>query len=60
MANPEIFDVEEGHVAALQGPGLGIEMNEALIREVSARHVEKYPAWRNPVWRGEDGSLREW
>lgn len=57
MANPEIFDVKDGHVTALQGPGLGIEMNEELIREVSARYVEK---WRNPVWGGVDGSLREW
>lgn len=57
MANPEIFDVKDGHVTALQGPGLGIEMNEELIRKVSARYVEK---WRNPVWGGVDGSLREW
>jgi galactonate dehydratase len=78
MANPEIFDVKDGHVAALQGmfsqydmsincsqcltlgPGLGIEMDEMKIREASAKYVENHPAWRNPVWRGKDGSLREW
>lgn len=77
MANPEIFDVKDGHVALLQGfslnayvvsffeplspgPGLGIEMDELKIREASAKYVENHPAWRNPLWRGKDGSLREW
>lgn len=41
------------------GPGLGVEINEALVREAAAKHsTEK--AWRNAVWKGEDGSLREW
>lgn len=77
MANPEIFDVKDGHIALLQGlffqwvycllvdssspgPGLGIEMDELKIREASAKYVENHPAWRNPLWRGKDGSLREW
>ncbi|KAF9460017.1 enolase C-terminal domain-like protein [Collybia nuda] len=60
MLNPEIFDVKDGHVALLKGPGLGIEMDELKIRDASARYVENHPAWRNPVWRGKDGSLREW
>ncbi|TFK32324.1 enolase C-terminal domain-like protein, partial [Crucibulum laeve] len=60
MVDPNIFKVENGHVAALQGPGIGIDINEQLVREMSTRYVEKYRAWRNPAWRGEDGSLREW
>ncbi|KAF8155964.1 enolase C-terminal domain-like protein [Crassisporium funariophilum] len=59
MLNPEVFDVKDGHVAVLQGPGLGIIVNEALVREVSAAYMEE-KAWRNPVWRGEDGTVREW
>jgi len=38
------------------GPGLGIEINEELVREAAAVAVP----WSNPVWRGPDGYLREW
>jgi galactonate dehydratase len=43
-----------------QGPGLGIEINEELVRSMSKEYVEHYHAWRNPVWRGQDGTVREW
>ena len=41
------------------GPGLGIEINEALVREAAAKHLKEQP-WRSPAIRGEDGCLREW
>ena len=41
------------------GPGLGIEINETLVRETAARYVNEKP-WRNEVWSGPDGSFREW
>jgi galactonate dehydratase len=47
---------KEGHVAIPTGPGLGIEMNEEAIREASKRGH----AWKNPVWRHDDGSFAEW
>ncbi|WP_343699413.1 galactonate dehydratase [Caulobacter sp.] len=56
MTNPEVFDVTDGMVAALQGPGLGVEIDEAMVREAA----KDAPTWRNPVWRGQDGSVREW
>ena len=56
LRNPEVFDVREGMVEALTGPGLGVEIDEAAVRD-AARAA---PAWRNPVWRGRDGSIREW
>lgn len=56
LHNPQVFDVHDGMVAALQGPGLGVEIDEAKVRE-AARNA---PTWRNPVWRGRDGSIREW
>jgi galactonate dehydratase len=56
MRNPEVFDVRDGMVAALQGPGLGVEIDEAMVREAA----KDAPTWRNPIWRGEDGSVREW
>ncbi|KAL0959878.1 hypothetical protein HGRIS_011547 [Hohenbuehelia grisea] len=60
MSNPSVFDIVDGHVAVLQGPGLGIEINEGLVRETSAKYIAEQKPWRNPVWRGEDGSVREW
>lgn len=56
MHNPEVFDVRDGMVAALSGPGLGVEIDEEKVRRLS----HDCPPWRNPVWRGPDGFLREW
>ncbi len=56
LADPGVFAVEGGSVAALTGPGLGVEIDEEKVRSV-ARDPHR---WRNPVWRGADGSLREW
>jgi galactonate dehydratase len=56
MTNPQVFDVVAGAVAVLDGPGLGVEIDEPAVRE-AARTPHR---WRNPVWRGPDGSLREW
>lgn len=46
----------EGHLAIPQGPGLGIEIDEAAVR----RADEHRHRWRNPVWRHDDGSFAEW
>ncbi|EIN08310.1 enolase C-terminal domain-like protein [Punctularia strigosozonata HHB-11173 SS5] len=59
LVDPSVFAIKNGFVEALYGPGIGIEINEALVRETSESYV-KEKAWRNDVWRGEDGSLREW
>jgi galactonate dehydratase len=56
LKNPDVFRVQEGMVEALQGVGLGVEIDEARVRE-AARTSH---GWRNPVWRGPDGSIREW
>ncbi|KAJ4473134.1 enolase C-terminal domain-like protein [Lentinula aciculospora] len=59
MANPEVFTVENGYVDALQGPGIGVEIDEDRVRKASEIYM-KHTSWRNPLWRGEDGSLKEW
>ncbi|PIL23110.1 hypothetical protein GSI_14419 [Ganoderma sinense ZZ0214-1] len=41
------------------GPGLGIEVDEALVREAASKHASE-KAWRNVVWTGPDGALQEW
>ncbi|WP_033921992.1 galactonate dehydratase [Sphingomonas sp. 37zxx] len=54
--NPHLFDVSDGCVDIPQGPGLGVDIDEAAVREMA-----KDPhRWRNPAWRGEHGELREW
>lgn len=45
-----------GYVEFPQGPGLGIALDEARIRESAGQPI----AWRNPVWRLSDGSVAEW
>ncbi|KAL6302691.1 enolase C-terminal domain-like protein [Sparassis latifolia] len=59
LVDPSIFAIKDGYVEALQGSGLGIEINEALVREYAAKYSSDDP-WKNAVWTGEDGSLREW
>jgi galactonate dehydratase len=57
LQNPEIFTVADGMVPALAGVGLGVEIDEDRVRAAAA---EMTAGWRNPIWRGPDGSFREW
>lgn len=50
------FHVEDGYLPIPQGPGLGIEVDEAVVEERSRQGHD----WRAPVWRHEDGSISEW
>ena len=56
VSNREVFAYENGMVAIPTRPGLGIEVNEAYVRERAAEGHR----WRNPVWRHADGSFAEW
>jgi galactonate dehydratase len=58
IKNKDDFKVENGMVNALSLPGIGIEVDEQLVRK-AAKESEGF-SWRNPVWRGPDGSIREW
>lgn len=56
LVDPAVFRFEAGSFARPQGPGLGIALDERLIREVDkAGH-----AWRSPLWRHADGGFAEW
>lgn len=46
----------DGHIARSDAPGLGITVDEAAVRRADATGH----AWRNPVWRHDDGSFAEW
>ena len=56
LADPTVFHYQAGYVPRLTGPGLGIEINEAKVREMAAIGHR----WRNPLWRTEDGVVTEW
>ncbi|MGJ7908749.1 galactonate dehydratase [Actinopolyspora sp. H202] len=56
LVDPSPFRFDEGHVAAPQAPGLGIEIDEAKVREAA----ERGHRWRSPVWRDSDGAFTEW
>jgi galactonate dehydratase len=56
ITNKDVFRYEDGFVEIPQGPGLGIEVDEAHVIEM-ARQGHR---WRNPLWRHQDGSLAEW
>lgn len=56
LTNKEVFEFKEGMVDILTGPGLGIDINEELVRELSKQEHN----WKNPIWRHKDGSFAEW
>jgi galactonate dehydratase len=59
MTNPDVFAVKNGAIELLTAPGLGVELDEQLIRKEAAAAAAEKP-WTNPVFRGPDGSVREW
>lgn len=50
------FNIKDGMVEALTGPGLGISIDEERVR----RAAQTPHKWRNPVWREPDGGVAEW
>lgn len=56
LLDPAPLRIEGGYCAIPQGPGLGVEINEAYVAE-RARVGHR---WRNPVWQHADGSVAEW
>jgi galactonate dehydratase len=56
VTDPAPLTPADGHLPIPTGPGLGIEIDEAAVREADKdRH-----RWRNPIWRQKDGSFAEW
>jgi galactonate dehydratase len=56
VTNRDALTAVEGYLPVPTGPGLGVEIDEAAVRE-AARDPHR---WRNPVWRTRDGSFAEW
>ncbi|WP_276239736.1 galactonate dehydratase [Halobaculum marinum] len=55
LADPSVFEFDDGFIELPDGPGLGIEIDEDHVRDMTG-DVD----WHNPVWRHEDGSVAEW
>ena len=54
--NKEALTPVGGFLPVPEGPGLGVEIDEAAVREADQeRH-----RWRNPIFRTGDGSFAEW
>lgn len=56
IVDGSVFAYKDGFVQIPQGPGLGIEVNEAHVRKMATIGHQ----WQNPVWRHKDGSIAEW
>jgi galactonate dehydratase len=56
VVDPESFRIVGGYVDCPKAPGLGITVDEPAVR--AAARIGH--AWRNPVWRHDDGSFAEW
>ncbi|MGW1943970.1 galactonate dehydratase [Streptomyces sp. NPDC001940] len=56
VTDREPFRFVGGSLLRTERPGLGVDIDEAAVRAADARGH----AWRNPVWRYEDGSFAEW
>lgn len=56
LVDKSVFEYQDGYVLRPKLPGLGIEVNEVKVRKMA----ENWKAWRNPVWRTQDGNVAEW
>lgn len=56
IKNKDVFKFDNGHIHAMKGPGLGVEIDEEVVIERS----KNAPDWHNPVWRHPDGAVAEW
>jgi galactonate dehydratase len=56
LTNKDDFTAKAGFVPLPQGPGLGVEIDEVFLKEMTKVGHN----WRNPIWRGEDGGFIEW
>ena len=56
LLDTEPFRFVHGHARRTALPGLGVTVDEAAVRAADRTGH----AWRNPVWRHDDGSFAEW
>ncbi|KFA67166.1 hypothetical protein S40285_05245 [Stachybotrys chlorohalonatus IBT 40285] len=56
LKDQSVFDIHEGYVKAPTGYGLGIEIDEDMVRRIS----KETAPWQCKEFYGPDGGIREW
>lgn len=56
LVDQTVFDIEDGFVKAPIGVGLGVEIDEDVVRRIS----KDAQPWQCKEFYGPDGSIREW
>jgi len=56
VKNKEVFQYKDGYVELPSKPGLGLEMDEDRVRDISQEGL----VWTNPKWKNYDGTIAEW
>ncbi len=56
LIDPDVFAYEDGYVTLPTAPGLGIDIDEDVVRERAEHDVD----WHSPIWRHDDGTVAEW
>lgn len=56
LEDPDAFSFDDGFVELVDGPGLGIRVDEEYVAEQARYDV----TWQNSVWRHRDGGVAEW
>ena len=56
LKDKTVFQYEQGYVSLPSNPGLGIEIDEDIVRKLD----EAGHNWKNLVWRNPDGTIAEW
>ncbi|WP_298836119.1 galactonate dehydratase [Clostridium sp.] len=56
VKNKEIFKYKDGFVEVPTKPGLGIEIDEELVKKIDSEGL----VWTNPKWKNYDGTVAEW
>ena len=56
LVDQTVFNISDGFVQAPCGAGLGIEINEEMVRKIS----QETEPWLPKEFHGPDGGIREW
>ena len=56
LVDQTVFNILDGFVKAPSGAGLGIEINEEMVRKIS----QETEPWLSKEFYGPDGGIREW
>lgn len=56
VKNKADFTIDNGDIAPLSLPGLGVDIDRDFVLEQSRIEHD----WKNPLWRHADGSMAEW